>query len=603
MATTTSTVDRVVATEYVDIQNSAEQDAPADGVRLYARTGSLFQKTNTNTTEASVGGGQDLGTANRMVRSDGTDALQVATIGVDASDNITDIGSITLSSGSTVTRVLDEDDFASNADNALATQQSIKAFVASSGAPLVIGGYTTEQRVIASDGVNNDRFGFTVSANSDASVFITGAHRSSANSPGAAYVYSGSNYATETKLTSSDGANGDFYGYCVDINSAGTIVIVGAYGNDDSFSNAGSAYIYSGASFATETKLVASDPATVANFGQSVALNGDGTIAIVGAPGLVSSTGAVYIYSGASYATETKLTASDGSTNDIFGGAVALNSAGDIAFVGAYRHGTGGAVYVYSGSNFATETKIIPTGIIAGDEFGYSVASNSDGDIIVVGAFGDNSDRGAIYVFTNSGSWTQTVKLIPKDLSTSDDFGRCVAISSDGSIVAGGADGTDDPATDAGAIYVFSGTGYETEALVQTSDFINDQEFGGGDTAVTMSADGTTLIGGAELHSTDGGTTDDGAVFIYTAVNGFITNSSNTAGVSNISISNPTSTIRGIQLGANAPTITYGLGAPTFTAIRGSLFIRLDGTTTTTRIYTNTSNGSGTSWDNLTVAS
>ncbi len=51
---------------------------------------------------------------------------------------------------------------------------------------------------------------------------------------------------------------------------------------------------------------------------------------------------------------------------------------------------------------------------------------------------------------------------------------------------------------------------------------------------------------------------------------------------------------------ANQPYIVAGTGAPTFTASKGSLYIRLDGSSTSTRLYVNT-NGA-TTWTNFTSA-
>jgi hypothetical protein len=56
----------------------------------------------------------------------GTDALQFKDIFIDGTANI---DSLVLSSGSTVTAILDEDDLVSDSATALATQQSIKAYV------------------------------------------------------------------------------------------------------------------------------------------------------------------------------------------------------------------------------------------------------------------------------------------------------------------------------------------------------------------------------------------------------------------------------------------------------------------------------------------
>lgn len=50
----------------------------------------------------------------------------------------------------------------------------------------------------------------------------------------------------------------------------------------------------------------------------------------------------------------------------------------------------------------------------------------------------------------------------------------------------------------------------------------------------------------------------------------------------------------------NHPRIVAGTGAPTFTAPQGSLYIRLDGSSTATRLYVNTTGS--TTWTNVTTA-
>lgn len=46
-----------------------------------------------------------------------------------------------------------------------------------------------------------------------------------------------------------------------------------------------------------------------------------------------------------------------------------------------------------------------------------------------------------------------------------------------------------------------------------------------------------------------------------------------------------------------------GSGAPTFNAMQGSLYVRTDGSSTSTRLYVNTSTIQGTTWIAITTAS
>lgn len=52
--------------------------------------------------------------------------------------------------------------------------------------------------------------------------------------------------------------------------------------------------------------------------------------------------------------------------------------------------------------------------------------------------------------------------------------------------------------------------------------------------------------------------------------------------------------------GISAPTITSGAGAPAETAPKGSLYLRTDGSSTSTRAYINTDGGTG--WTPVTTA-
>ncbi|NOQ79548.1 MAG: hypothetical protein GQ546_09130, partial [Gammaproteobacteria bacterium] len=104
--------------------------------------------------------------------------------------------------------------------------------------------------------------------------------------------------ATESaKLTASDSTKYDSFGKGVAI--SGDTVIVGASRDDDTGENSGSAYLFEkhvseGWISATETKLTASDGTAGDNFGYSVALNGE--TAIVGARGDNSDSGSAYIF-------------------------------------------------------------------------------------------------------------------------------------------------------------------------------------------------------------------------------------------------------------------------------------------------------------------
>ena len=83
------------------------------------------------------------------------------------------------------------------------------------------------------------------------------------------------------KLLAEGNAGGDYFGYSVDMD--GDYAIVGAYQDDITASNTGSAYIYhfNGSGWDQVGKLTASDAAADDWFGYSVSISGD--VAVVGA--------------------------------------------------------------------------------------------------------------------------------------------------------------------------------------------------------------------------------------------------------------------------------------------------------------------------------
>ena len=144
--------------------------------------------------------------------------------------------------------------------------------------------------------------------------------------------------------------------------------------------------------------------------------------------------------------------------NNYFGYSVAINSTGDTIVVGAFNgDSTRGYVKVYkniSGTWTLQGAKL--TGEATGDFFGYSVAINSTGDTIVVGAHGatvgGNSYTGYVKVYKNiSGTWTlQGAKITGE--ATNDNFGYSVSISATGDVVVVGGVGAN---SDIGAAYIF----------------------------------------------------------------------------------------------------------------------------------------------------
>jgi hypothetical protein len=348
-------------------------------------------------------------------------------------------------------------------------------------------------KLTASDGSLYDRFGLHVAISGN--TLVVGSYSpypmgDSFLKPGSAYVYqyNETSYVWDqvAKLTASDG----YFGYSVAI-SCNTI-IVGAYGANNL---EGTAYVYQyneTTNLWDETaKLSASDRAAEARFGQSVAVS-DGTI-VVGAAGGYPAKNCAYVYqynktstrwdevaklvgrvggfglsvavSGGTIAvgaseekprvyvyqyneTSThwdevaELKSSDGSTSEVYGISVAVSDDTVIAGACGTDHLNGRAyVYQYNKTSTRWYEAAKLTASVADNRFGLSVAIS--GTTVVVGAPGDESNKGRTYVYHNDGNgWNQVANLTAPVREQYDAFGISVSVSGTRAII--GASGDDD---------------------------------------------------------------------------------------------------------------------------------------------------------------
>ena len=281
------------------------------------------------------------------------------------------------------------------------------------------GTWTQTTKLLASDGAPSDYFGYSVSISNDGLTAIVGAYRDDDNGSGSgsAYIFNYANgtWTQTTKLLASDGAPSDFFSISVSISNDGLTAIVGAYLDDDDGSNSGSAYIFNYDNISdtwTQTKLLASDAAPGDTFGTSVSISNDGLTAIVGAYGdddNGSNSGSAYIFNYDNISdtwTQTKLLASDGAPGDQFGkAAVSISGDGLTAIVGSSgdddNGSNSGSAYIFNYDNISdtwTQTKLLASDRASGDSFGNSLSISNDGLTAIVGAVGDDSGKGSVYI-------------------------------------------------------------------------------------------------------------------------------------------------------------------------------------------------------------
>lgn len=216
-----------------------------------------------------------------------------------------------------------------------------------------------------------------------------------------------------------------------------------------------------------------------------------------------------------------KVTASDGTANSFFGSSAALH--GNAALIGADGDNSfRGAAYIFfsrSGDSRWTELqKLTASDGLAGDEFGYRV--DLAGNTLVVGAFSATVNgvvsQGAAYVFTRSGNtWSEDQKLLASDGALFDNFGASVALYRDTIVVgANGATVNGNPAQ--GAVYVFrlsNGIWTEVQKLTAQDGAAYDN-FG-----LSVALHGSAILVGSPVANINGHS-GQGAVYAFINVNG-----------------------------------------------------------------------------------
>ncbi|VFM97337.1 MAG: filamentous hemagglutinin family N-terminal domain-containing protein [Candidatus Kentron sp. G] len=436
----------------------------------------------------------------------------------------------------------------------------------------------------------NDEFGTSVSLSADSKLLAVGAAYDdgaggNTEDSGAVYLFSfadeeffggtlvetiGQDYGVDVDALEA----GDNFGASVSLNGDGNLLAVGATGDDGSDNGtleSGAVYLFSfdntttafsdGEHVGTIGKdyRANSDPDNVNinalaaddSFGASVSLNADGDLLAIGATG-------------------------DGGSNDdaLESGAVYLLSFTDTAFSAGEQVGTIGKDYSTIGPG-SDDENVDVTALAASDSFGASVSLNGAGNLLAVGATGDDGtegtglnatavdDTGAVYLFSFDNTTTAfsdgehvatigkgytTTTRNPNDvdvdaLEASDSFGASVSLNSAGNLLAVGATGDDGidygddstdeddvEVTDSGAVYLFSftdeafsggdqigtiGRGYATDSgsdpnNVDVDTLEASDNFGASVSLVSVSPDGAgnRLAVGA---TGDDGTDEDGA--------------------------------------------------------------------------------------------
>jgi hypothetical protein len=328
---------------------------------------------------------------------------------------------------------------------------------------------------------DGDDFGYSIALSGNGSILAVGAPFNSDR--GSVYVYHQNRNGTTfwTRVGGDlDGANQfDLFGVSVSLSNDGTVLAVGAPYND---SNGSGLLVRQVRVF----QLVNSEWTPIGNpidgrgdgyFGYSVSLSADGTVVAGGGD---------YNYA-AIYRFQSGFWSQVGSDIPGVAQSVSLSHDGTVLAVGDYD-----LVRVY---RFVNALWTLIGGVINVKGIGYysdkSVSLSADGRTVAVGAPAPESNYAAVYRLENDDQWIQVGSTLNGENENPNDyFGWSVSLSDDGTILAVGEPGNDS----SGQVRVFR---LVNDVWTPIGDPINgrdrDDFFG---RSVALSADGTIVAGG-----------------------------------------------------------------------------------------------------------
>ncbi|RXR31867.1 T9SS type A sorting domain-containing protein [Flavobacterium piscinae] len=304
-----------------------------------------------------------------------------------------------------------------------------------------------------------------------------------------------------------DGENaGDESGTFISINGDGTIIAIGEPRNDALANNAGQVRVFerNGTTWSQlGTDINASGNGD--NFGQSIDINNNGDILIVGAPGILAGPTApgyarVFQWNGSNWIQRGTDIIGE-APDDSCGGSVAINNDGSIIAVGASSNSGNQEfaghvrLFQWNGTNYTQLGNDIE-GEAAQDFSGNSIDLSASGHTIAIGAAGNDgggTTSGHIRVYEwNGTSWVQKGMDIDGD-GLNGNFGSSVSIDAFGNTVTSGAFSFSNGAIGSTLVFSWNGSSWTQKGSALTGD-VGSDFFG---TSTSLSNDGNIIAVGA----------------------------------------------------------------------------------------------------------
>jgi hypothetical protein len=325
------------------------------------------------------------------------------------------------------------------------------------------------------------QFGTSISVSENLAVVSAGwENTAQANKAGAVYVYeyNGTEWIEKQRITNPNGSYDKIFGQSVATN--GNYIVI-------TEPNAERAHIYSkvNSTWVLDTTFTVTDISSE-EYGVSCDINDNNTV-VIGSGGIFalycSAMGSAYVYEkqGENWSNTARLIPLNGQAHDDFGESVSIDNNNTIA-VGArkgecYLDGKGYVcIYDKIGTVWNETIRLsspdeLPEGV-PGDRFGtfVDIVNNQ----LVVSADG----VGAVYYFEKAGTWEFKKKIISPNSSGNDGFGRPISLNNNRIFI--GASSYSETFTSQGAVYLYEydGTNWYEKLKITPSEPSVNQGFG-----------------------------------------------------------------------------------------------------------------------------
>ena len=362
--------------------------------------------------------------------------------------------------------------------------------------------------------VGQDQFGYSVAINDYGNIGLVGAIGDNIFTGSASFITGNENNWIKVGLKFTGESLSSQFGFSVALNSSGSIAVIGAPFHTETVASNGAVYIVTGDNFNWQKSKKILGNSEDYGFGWSVDINKQGNIIAVGAPrNVFSNAGTAYIFTGSGIDwVQTDIFTGE-QAGDEFGYSLSLSPSGDLIAIGAPKHSNFyGTTYIYTGTpnNFEFFEKI--DNQISDSNFGSSIDVFGSGQKLIIGGPNDstlNLQGGEIrlYEFSLFTGLTQTQKIIGNTPNSSHNFGESISISDDGRVLLIGAPNRDST----GFGYFFTGDYYNNYSLVSVVNRNSGQNLDFFGKSTSLNKQGNIAAIGAPGYGND-----RGAIYIFT---------------------------------------------------------------------------------------